>query len=76
VFLITNDSYTIEETKKRISNGKFDKNHESLGSFNQHKSYRTADDSLSSSAVWVQMKADKRKINDTMDSKRDECISD
>ena len=43
VVLITNDSYTNEETKKRISlsksaMAKFDKNQKRLGSFNQHKS--------------------------------------
>ena len=42
VVLITNDSYTKEETKKRISlsksaMAKFDKNRKRLGSFNQHK---------------------------------------
>jgi hypothetical protein len=81
VVLITNDSYTNEETNKRIkleqsSNGKIDKNHKILGSFNQHKSSAIVDNSLSSSAVWVKRKADKRKNDDTMDSKKDECISD
>ena len=61
---------------EQASNGKFDKNHKRLGSFNHHKSYATVDSSLSSSAVWVQKKADKWKTEDTMDSKKDECISD
>ena len=43
VVLVTNDSYTNEETKKRISlsksaMAKFDKYQKRLGSFNQHKS--------------------------------------
>ena len=43
VVLITNDSYTNEETKRRISLSKpaminLTKNHKRLGSFSQHKS--------------------------------------
>ena len=36
----------------------------------------TVDNSLSSSAVWLQRKAEKRKTDNTLDSKKDECISD
>jgi hypothetical protein len=67
------------EIKKRISLSKVARenltNNTKLGSSNQHN-YATVYNSLSSSAVWVQMKADKRKMDDSVGSKKDECISE
>jgi hypothetical protein len=80
VVFITNDSNTNEDTTKdkleQTSNGKSDKSHKRLESFNQNKRKATVEKSPYSSGVWVQSREHKRKIEDTMDCKKGECISE
>jgi hypothetical protein len=81
VVLITNGSNTNEKRKKRISLRKsamanLTKIVKDLEDSTNTKVKATQDYSFSSSAVWVQRKADKRKTDNTMANKKVECIRD
>jgi hypothetical protein len=62
------------EERKRISLSKTAM--ENLSKIIKEHGHSNQHNSLSSSAVWVQRKGDKRENDDTVDSKKDEWISD
>ena len=79
VVLVINDSYTNGKVKKIMRLIK-----PAMSNFTKHKTWQfqptkildTVDYSLCSSTVWVKRKANKRKTDETMDRKKELCISD